>query len=208
MAIALAVFALLALMGTMNALPASAASKHHRRHHHARKHRTRRHAGDQRRCKDADAPVYRTDNHDLRAAVVCLINKAREARGLPPLVTSDRLNDSAQNWDDTMVATGQFDHGDPGARVSAVGFDWSTVGENIATGFVTPRQVVAGWMASTGHCQNILDPVYTYVGTGVNKSEVSGWANRPGTWTQDFGLPMGRRAPSNDWSPAEHCPYG
>ncbi len=94
-----------------------------------------------------------------------------------------------------------------GARVSAVGFRWSTVGENIATGFATPRRVVAAWMASQGHCQNILDPIYTNVGTGVNRGRVSGFASRPGTWTQDFGLAMGRRAPSHNWGPSNACPY-
>ena len=104
-----------------------------------------------------------------------------------------------------MVALDSFTEGDPGARISAVGFNWSTVGENIATGYRTPSRVVAAWLASAPHCQNILDPIYTDVGTGVNKSAIGG--GRSGTWTQDFGLPMGRRAPSHDWAPAEHCPY-
>ncbi len=152
-------------------------------------------------------PVSRGNDAELRAAVLCLVNKARGAHGLPPLGASSRLDRSAQSWTNTMVGSGQFGHGDPGARVSAVGYHWSTVGENIASGFATPRRVVAAWMASQGHCYNILDPVFTNVGTGVNKGEVRGVASRPGTWTQDFGLQMGRRAPSGNWGPANGCPY-
>jgi uncharacterized protein YkwD len=199
--LAVAVLGVLVLGGLLNALPASAATKHRHRHH------SRRHAADAAPCANADAPVSQTSTSQLRPAVVCLINKARQAHGLPSLSASSRLNHSAQNWTDTMVATGQFDHGDPGARVSAVGFNWSTVGENIATGFTTPRRVVAAWMASQGHCMNILDPVYTQVGTGVNRSPVSGFASIPGTWTQDVGLWMGARSPSDNWGPADHCPY-
>ena len=143
----------------------------------------------------------------MRAAVVCLINKARAAHGLPRLRSSRKLNHAAQNWTEAMLASGTFSEGDPGARVSAVGFNWSTVGENIATGFQTPRQAVSAWMASQGHCENILDPVYTYVGTGVDPRPVRGFASGSATWTQDFGLPMGGRGPSSNWGPASHCPY-
>ena len=44
------------------------------------------------------------------------------------------------------------------------------------------------------------------VGTGLSKSPVRGFGSR-GTWTQDFGLPMNRHAPSGNWGPANGCPY-
>jgi uncharacterized protein YkwD len=200
--IAVAVLGLLALGGLTNALPASAATKKHHRRHHAR-----RHASDSRRCAGADTPVGAASTAELRATVVCLINDARASHGLPAVSSSSRLNRSAQSWTNSMVGSDQFSEGNPGARVSAVGFDWSTVGENIATGFPTPRQAVSAWMASQGHCYNILDPAFTRVGTGVNRGEVRGYGSRPGTWTQDFGLPMGSRSRSNNWGPADHCPY-
>ena len=31
--------------------------------------------------------------------------------------------------------------------------------------------------------------------------------SRGGTWTEDFGLGAGERPPSDDWAPAEGCPY-
>jgi uncharacterized protein YkwD len=79
------------------------------------------------------------------------------------------------------------------------------VGENIATGYGTPRQVVAGWMASGGHCRNILSGQYTDVGTGVSAAPVSSYY-ASGTWTQDFGRPAGTQAPAGDAVATAVCP--
>jgi uncharacterized protein YkwD len=146
----------------------------------------------------------------MRAAVVCLVNQQRRRHGLPALAASDQLNRSAQGWTGTMVLTGQFTHG-PGnafaARISAAGYNWQTAGENIATGFSTPRAVVAAWMASTDHCHNILDPSFRDVGTGESDSAVGNAASGPATWTQDFGLRLGQSAPSGNKGPMNGCPY-
>jgi len=191
----------IALLGVLAAAvaasPAVAKSHHHHRH---RVHATRE-------CANATAPVGAVSRKATKAAVVCLINKQRTDRGLPALHESGLLDRSAQQWTNTMVATGAFTHGANFAgRISAVGFHWSSAGENIATGFLTPRAVVAGWMASTGHCQNILNPTYTSVGTGV-LHQVVGIGGDGATWTQDFALAAGHRAPSHNFGPADGCPY-
>lgn len=157
-------------------------------------------------CAHADARATRLPKSELRAAVVCLINAQRAAHFLPALRDSSRLDGAAQRWTDTMVATGQFTHGiDPAARITAAGLSWSSTGENIATGYPTPRRVVAAWMASVDHCRNILDPRYSRVGTGVNSHPVRGYAGGPATWTEDFELPAGHRPPSHNWAPADSC---
>jgi uncharacterized protein YkwD len=140
----------------------------------------------------------------LRTAVVCLINAERARHGLPRLRESSRLDRAAQRWADAMVAADDLGHGSgPGAHVSSAGLRWSAVGENVASGFGTPRRVVAAWMASPGHCQNILDPRYREVGTGVNLHPVRGYASGPATWVQDFALAAGRRAASHNWVAAK-----
>jgi uncharacterized protein YkwD len=157
-------------------------------------------------CPHADARATRLPKTELRAAVVCLINAERDAHGLPALSDSSRLDGAAQRWTDAMVASGRFTHGiDPAARITAAGLSWSSTGENIATGYPTPRRVVAGWMASMDHCRNILDPSYSRVGTGVNGRPVRGYASGPATWTEDFALPAGHRPPSHNWGPANSC---
>jgi uncharacterized protein YkwD len=159
-------------------------------------------------CQHANSPITATSKPDLQNAAVCLINQQRTQRHLPPLHTDQRLNRSAQGWTNMMVSRAAFTHGaDFAARISAAGFNWSTAGENIATGYTTPAQVVSGWMASPGHCQNILSPSFADVGTGVSARSSDGSARSDGSWTQDFGLQMGAHAPSNNFGPARGCPY-
>jgi uncharacterized protein YkwD len=157
-------------------------------------------------CKYAHTTIRSADRAKLRHAVVFLINQQRSERHLPRLAGNGRLNRSAQGWTNQMVSHRDFTHGsDFAGRITAVGFDWSNVGENIAAGFRTPSSVVNAWMASTGHCQNILSPVYRDVGTGV--SDGSSISGATGTWTQDFGLLMGQHPDSGNYGPAEGCPY-
>jgi uncharacterized protein YkwD len=156
-------------------------------------------------CTAASTAVAASTASATRAAVVCLINLERTSRGLPVLTASSQLDRSAQRWTNQLVSHHEFTHGtDFAERISATGFHWSQAGENIATGYPTPASVVAGWMASTGHCENILAPTFRYVGTGVNRGAT---VVSPGTWTEDFGLLAGQRTPSSDGAPAAGCPY-
>lgn len=211
-------------LGASTAAPAGAAAKgghhrHHRHHHkrhHRRHHRRRHHLKGVRRsraivsqqCANADTPATSASASEMRVAVVCLINQERNAHGLPTLKVSTKLNRSAQDWNQSMVASGNFTHGTNFAgRISAVGYNWQTAGENIATGFSTPRSVVNAWMASPDHCRNILDPSFRDVGTGVSPAAVGSWASQPSTWTQDFGLLMSQNALSRNSGPQSGCPY-
>ena len=159
-------------------------------------------------CADASTTIAHASRAQLQRAVVCLINQQRHRRRLPGLRENSRLNRSAQGWTNVMVTHRDFSHGaDFSSRISAVGFDWSNAGENIATGYATPVAVVKAWMASKGHCQNILNPQYREVGTGVSNESIAGYSTLAGTWTQDFALLMGQHAASGNWGPAEGCPY-
>ncbi len=157
-------------------------------------------------CRGANTPATRGSRELMRAAILCLINRQRVSRGLPRLRDSRELNRSAQSWSGRMVAGHFFSHGaNFTARISAAGYDWSMAGEDIAAGFATPRQVVAGWMGSFGHCQNILDPDFADVGIGVVAHRLLRYG--PSVWTLDFGLRMGRRPPSSNTGPMSRCPY-
>lgn len=186
---------LLLVLVLMPAALAVASARHHRKRAHA--------AGG---CPGADAPASRAAHAEMRAAVLCLVNRQRTARGLPALSASAKLDRSAQHWTRIMTAENQLTHGsDFSARISAAGYRWRSAGENIAAGFATPRAVVDGWMGSNGHCQNILDPNFANAGTGVVNRGVMGVG--ASTWTQDFGLRTGRHAPSGNTGPMNGCPY-
>jgi uncharacterized protein YkwD len=158
-------------------------------------------------CAGADASATSSSVQAMDGAVVCLVNQQRAARGLPPLSVSGKLDRAAQGWTDTMVARSEFSHANFTRRIDAVHYDWQTAGENVATGYMTPRRAVAAWMASPDHCRNILDPTFRNVGTGELAEPVRHWATGPATWTQDFGLTMSQAAPSHNGGPQSGCPY-
>lgn len=158
-------------------------------------------------CLNRDATSDSAPLGTMRDAVVCLVNQERAARGLPSLTVSQKLNAVAQRWSSSMVSHGDFSHAHFVARIDAVHYDWQVAEENIATGYQTPSQAVAAWMASPDHCRNILDPTIRNVGTGEVPAPVRGWATGPSTWTEDFGLTMNQSAPSGNYGPARRCPY-
>jgi uncharacterized protein YkwD len=158
-------------------------------------------------CANADTPADSASVDALREAVVCLVNQQRTARGIPALNASSKLDRAAQGWTNSMVASGRFEHGNFTGRFDAVHYDWQSAGENIATGYATPRRAVAAWMASPDHCRNVLDPSFRDIGTGERYAPVRGWASGPATWTQDFGLQMSQSARSRNRGPASGCPY-
>jgi uncharacterized protein YkwD len=191
----------------LGALVHLARAQHAPRHAtHRAKHRHPAHkaAG----CTNTGEAAAPGDLTAMRASVLCLVNQQRTSRGLPALSEDSRLDRSAEGWTQAMVNSDGFTHGsDFAARISDAGFDWSYAGENIATGFPTPAAVVRGWMASLGHCRNILDPGFSRIGIGEVPHAVRGFASGPATWTQDFALPMGAHAPSGNTGPQNGCPY-
>jgi uncharacterized protein YkwD len=121
--------------------------------------------------------------------VLDLTNAERQNAGLAPLNLNSQLRDAAQNYSEVLASTECFGH-DCGPvpnfadRDGQAGYtDWTTIGENIAGGYPTPEAVVAGWMASPGHRDNILSPQFTEIGIGVAAS-----GGQLGTyWTEEFG---------------------
>lgn len=71
-------------------------------------------------------------------------------------------------------------HG-PGDRVSAAGYDWSVVGENVAAGYRTARAVVRAWRRSPSHCRNMMDPRWKHIGIGWH------YAGRSSRWGHYWG---------------------
>ena len=158
-------------------------------------------------CDGASVAAVRLPMATIRATVECLINEQRARFGLPPLHNANRLDNTAQSWVNTLVATDAFTHGDFVARLLAAGVHYRFAGENLASGQLAPREVVAAWMASSDHCRNILTPVYTRVGAGENPHGIPAFATGPSTWAEDFDLPADRRPRSGNWGPANGCPY-
>lgn len=118
------------------------------------------------------------------ARVVALVNAERGKVGCSPLTVNATLTKVAQAHSEDMAAHQNMSHtgsdgSSPGDRITSAGYNWSSYGENVAYGYATPEDVMAGWMSSPGHKANILNCSFKEIGVGLAQ---------PGSyWTQDFG---------------------
>ena len=142
--------------------------------------------------------------------VVELTNIERANAGLQPLTLDLQLVDAAQDHSNDMAQDDFFSHtgadgSTVGSRVTDTGYQYSTVGENIAAGQTTAAEVVEGWMNSPGHRANILNGNFTEIGIGYEYlANDTGSVNYNHYWTQVFGTPLnGNRGGSNSQPPAQ-----
>ena len=115
----------------------------------------------------------------VEGAIVAMTNDIRRRHGLPVLLEDGVCRDAARGHSADMLTRHYFSHSDPEGRTlkerlpaNLAARQWA---ENIWTGSgYDPRQVqslartiMAGWMNSPGHRENILGPGYTRLGVGV-----------------------------------------
>lgn len=107
----------------------------------------------------------------------------------PALRISSALSQAAQKHSEDMGRRGYLEHTSPDGegpleRARAAGYRGGYLGENIAGGQTSAKEVVDGWMGSAVHCPAIMTPEYNVIGIG--------YAQVPGSplgtyWTQLFG---------------------
>jgi uncharacterized protein YkwD len=108
------------------------------------------------------------------------------------LTADSRLRCAGRQHSRDMAVRDFFDHTnpdglDPFDRVDRTGYNWQAAGENIAAGQSTPSDVVAGWMASDGHCANVMRPEFTHLGVGYFLQDGDTYRHY---WTQVFAAPF------------------
>ncbi|MFJ9346600.1 CAP domain-containing protein [Streptomyces sp. NPDC101237] len=120
------------------------------------------------------------------ARLVDLVNAERGKVGCSALTLNTTLSKVAQAHSEDMARHQTMSHdgsdgSSPGDRITGAGYTWSSYGENVAYGYASADQVMAGWMASPGHKANILNCSFKEIGVGL--------AGPGSYWTQDFGTP-------------------
>lgn len=129
------------------------------------------------------------------AEVVRLVNAFRADNGKKALVANAALSRAAEEHSEDMAFNDFFSHtGSDGSRVgqrvTEEGYAWRGVGENIAAGQTTPKQVVDAWIASSGHRANMLN-AWEDIGVGYEYlANDTGSVNAHHYWTLDFGTPL------------------
>jgi uncharacterized protein YkwD len=167
-----------------------------------------REIGAQRRGRDVwvilAAPVSILKPEDavsVSRRILELVNAARAAgrrcgakyfAPAAPLTLDASLARAALAHSEEMARYAAFDHrghdgSTPEQRVERAGYGaHRIVGENIAAGAMSPSEVTDGWLASPGHCENIMDGRFTQIGiayAATSNPEVGLY------WTQDFAGP-------------------
>lgn len=109
----------------------------------------------------------------------------------PPLQLSATLDGVAAEHASDMARHDYFEHVDlgghsPADRLRASGYRERLVGENIAYGPASADEVVAGWLHSPGHCENIMDPRFVDMGLAFAAGQ---GARRGLYWDQELAAP-------------------
>jgi uncharacterized protein YkwD len=135
---------------------------------------------------------------DWAAAVLDRLNAQRASHGLPALTSNAKLAAAAHAHNVKMADANSLSHQLPGeaglgARISAAGYSWSSVGENVAWNSNRSQAGVLALQDSMynetppddGHRRNILSTGFTEVGIDVIEDTAHGkvWL------VTDFGRP-------------------
>jgi uncharacterized protein YkwD len=146
------------------------------------------------------SPPSPLQQDEIARRVLELTNQARShARrcgsiALPaaaPLTQAPALEQAALAHSRDMAANDYLAHSGrdgstPGERVTRLGYRWRIVGENLASGVLTPEEAVKGWIDSPPHCENLMSSRFSQMGVAytANASSEGGIF-----WTQVFASP-------------------
>jgi uncharacterized protein YkwD len=129
-----------------------------------------------------------------RLAMLCLVNHARQGRGLEPLAASAPLDRAAGRKSADILGCDEFSHEACGHEftywMERFGYlrGCAGAGENIAWGtgeLGSVHSIFSAWMHSAGHRENILGD-FEDIGIGLRVGSLEGNADAH-VWTQDFG---------------------
>ena len=135
---------------------------------------------------------------ELQKEMLDLVNEARsEGRycgedfypAVPPLTWNCTLVEAAEIHNADMAENNFFAHEGSdglkaGSRLDRVGYNWSSYGENLAAGFIEPKEAMEALLASPGHCRNIMGGKYEEFGAAsifYTEAEYKHY------WTQVYG---------------------
>jgi uncharacterized protein YkwD len=112
------------------------------------------------------------DLEAVRQEMLERVNAVRRGVGLKPLALDPRLTSAAQAHAQDMLARTYYNHISPEGttprqRVQMAGYSADITAENIAAGHTSVADALGGWLHSTDHRRNLLDPRLTHIGIGM-----------------------------------------
>ena len=115
--------------------------------------------------------------------VLKLVNKERTDKGLEPLSVTKSMQSAGKTRAKELFTYYSHTRPDGSSCFTALqGINYNLAGENIAVGYISPEEVMTGWMNSPGHKANILNGNFSHMGIGYYYNG-SGYRHH---WTQMF----------------------
>ncbi|MGZ5252256.1 MAG: CAP domain-containing protein [Caldimonas sp.] len=123
---------------------------------------------------------------------------AGELTKAAPLKWSDSLAAAALLQSREMALLRRMGHRDSenrglGERLHALGYRYSTAAENVAVGYPSLDDVVAAWLDSTGHCENLMNAAVLELGLACIDGSEGGPPEERRYWTLVLGAPARAR---------------
>jgi len=128
-----------------------------------------------------------------KISLINLVNDERAGLNLPPLKENSTLNQAAYLKAQDIIEKDYFSHNSPEGITpwywfKKSGYDYAFAGENLAIGFLDSEEVHNGWMGSSSHRSNLLNPKYDEIGVAVMKGDFEG--KETTVVVQLFGTPQ------------------
>lgn len=111
--------------------------------------------------------------------LLILTNQKRAEAGLSPVVLNSALSKAAEEKAQYMIEKNFWAHVAPDGTtpwyfIKNSGYEYLYAGENLARGYNSAPDVMAAWMASPSHRENILSPHYKDIGFAVKSGTLTG----------------------------------
>lgn len=126
----------------------------------------------------------------IEKQVLDITNAYRAQYGLSALTWSDNAANAGRDYCEVMTDYDTLSHSVDGTffgdRLNAAGVSYTSAGENIAANGISYGHyinvsggvnLVAGWIKSSGHRENILNSGYKYLGVGVVPDSSGTWSD-------------------------------
>lgn len=111
--------------------------------------------------------------------LLMLTNQKRQENGLTPLIVNNQLTQAAREKAKHMLSHNYWAHNAPDGTqpwyfIKNARYDYTYAGENLARGFSKSEDIVAAWMASSSHRENMLSSNYNDVGFAFMEGNLLG----------------------------------
>jgi len=110
------------------------------------------------------ARAAHADTASEESQFIALTNQLRAAKGLSQLAVSPEVTAVARRWAAQMAAAGTISHNQN--LPNQVTLNWTKLGENVGPGGAV-EAIQTAFINSPKHYENLVDPVWNYIGIGV-----------------------------------------